>query len=642
MAIPEGHLRAALDAAGLGVWHWDLATGAFTASPALLYALGLDESAMESGVAALLARIHHDDRDAVLQGIGRAITARRADRVEGRVVRPDGSERRLATVVHATVDPTGEPLAFTGITEDVTERREAEEQLAREREVSEERRLLAAVLRHMPAGLLVVDASTGRIRIVNDRAVADSGLDIGPGDQLPVHGRAYEPDGTPRAPDAHPLVRSLFFGESVSDRETIFIREDGHRVVLSISSTPLHVSEGAIDAAMAVYVDITERARLRDDLAERCARLAAVLDAIPVGVLIAEAPRGNISYANAAAKQFLGGAPPVVTEVAAFRKLQAFTIDGTPLAPEELPLVRALTRGEVSSGVELAFDIDSEHRAYSRCYAAPLRNAAGDVVAAVCAFDDITREIEARRQREQTERFRELFVGMLGHDLRSPLASILTAAGLLLRRGTLGPEDMKTAERIGSAGLRMKRMIEQILDLTRSRLGGGIPVVLQRTDVCDLVRRIVEELEAAHLGRTIQLTVRGEPRCWCDPDRLAQVVSNLVGNALQHSAPDVPVAVLVERSGHEVRVVVHNGGPPIPADLLPVIFDPFRRSATAERDRPLGGLGLGLYISLQIARAHGGRIDVTSTDEAGTTFTLTLPARRTARTASRPPFRPGT
>ncbi|APR77457.1 Histidine protein kinase AsgD [Minicystis rosea] len=637
MAIPEEHIHAALDAAGLGVWHWDLRTGAFTTSPALLTAFGLDDSAMAARVAALIARIHAEDRDAVLLGLGRALATRKAQRVEGRIVRPDGTERRLATTAHAMVDRAGEPLAFTGITEDVTERREAEQQLAREREASEERRLLAAVLRHMPAGLLVVDASTGKIRIVNERAIASSGLELAPGDQFParVHGQVFEPDGTPRASDAHPIVRSLFFGESVEDRETIFVRDDGRRLVLSISSAPLHVADGGdIDAAMAIYVDITERARLRDDLAEQRARLAAVLEAVPIGVIIAEASHGNISYVNATAKQLLGGMPIAATDVAAFRNLQAFTVEGVPMAPPDLPLVRALAHGEVSSGIELAFELDGEHRTYSRCNAVPLRNAAGEIVAAVCAFDDITREVEARRQRDQTERFRELFVGMLGHDLRSPLASILTAAGLLLRRGGLSPEDAKAAERIGAAGLRMKRMIEQILDLTRSRLGGGIPVVLQRTDVCDLVRRIVEELEAAHLGRTIQLTVRGEPRCWCDPDRLAQVVSNLVGNALQHSPPDLPVDVVVERAGQQVRVLVHNGGPPIPADLLPVIFDPFRRSSTAEKDRSLGGLGLGLYISQQIARAHGGRIEVTSSDEAGTTFTLTLPVRRGPRASA--------
>ncbi|MFT3763979.1 MAG: PAS domain S-box protein [Minicystis sp.] len=630
MAIPEGHLHAALDAAGLGVWDWDLATGRIAASPPLLDILGLDPDALAGGMEALLAPVHDEDRDAFVTDVLRAVAARRDHRAEVRVVRPDGALRRITAAVRAIADAAGEIVALAGVIEDVTARWEAEQaHLHPDCEPSDEQRLLAAVLQHMPAGVMVLE-DTGIIRVVNERCNAIMGLGLVPGDKLQDRFRItiLEPSGTPRAYDAHPLVRTLFHGEAVEDLETIFVHEDGRRVVVSVSTAPLREPEGGIDAAVGIYVDITERARLRDEVAGHRARLAAVLEAIPVGVLIAEAPQGSVSYANAAAQRLVRGTPTDITSLATYRKHRAFTIAGEPIEPGDLPLVRALVRGDVASGVELAFEVAPGEISYFRCNAAPLHDASGAIVAAVCAFDDITREIEARRQREQTERFRELFVGMLGHDLRSPLASILTAASLLLRRGTLGPDDAKAADRISAAGLRMKRMIEQILDLTRSRLGGGIPVVPHRTDLCDLTRRIIEEVEAAHQGRTIRFSTRGEPRCWCDPDRLGQVISNLVGNALHHTTPDVPVDVVVERTGNVVRVEVHNGGPPIPPELLPVIFNPFRRSAAAEKDRPAEGLGLGLYISQQIALAHGGRIEVASTAEAGTTFTLMLPVRR--------------
>jgi PAS domain S-box-containing protein len=252
--------------------------------------------------------------------------------------------------------------------------------------------------------------------------------------------------------------------------------------------------------------------------------------------------------------------------------------------------------------------------------AAPVVCEDGRVEEWIGATTDIT-------ERKEAERFRELFVGMLGHDLRNPLACIETGAGLLLQRGALSPEDARVVERIARAGERMKRMIDQILDLTRSRLGGGIPVVPLPSELHDLVRRIVAELEAAHPGRAIRLSMSGAPRWRCDTDRLGQAISNLVGNALEHTEPPEPVDVRVAQEGPAVRIAIHNGGAPIPADLLAVIFDPFRSCPQPRGKRNSRGLGLGLYISQQIVASHGGRIDVASTAEGGTTFSVVLPDR---------------
>jgi PAS domain S-box-containing protein len=251
--------------------------------------------------------------------------------------------------------------------------------------------------------------------------------------------------------------------------------------------------------------------------------------------------------------------------------------------------------------------------------AAPVVGRDGRITEWIGATTDIT-------ERKEEEHLRELYVGMLGHDLRNPLASIVTSASLLTRHGSLSPEDACLVERIARAGERMRRMIDQILDLTRSRLGGGIPVVPRPAELHDLVRRIVAELEAAYPGRTIRLETNGAPQWQCDADRLGQVISNLVGNALENTGTDDPVDVSVTQPDAEVRIAVHNGGPPIPDDLLAVLFDPFRSRALPRERRSSGGLGLGLYISQQIVASHGGRIEVASSAEAGTTFTVVLPA----------------
>jgi signal transduction histidine kinase len=355
------------------------------------------------------------------------------------------------------------------------------------------------------------------------------------------------------------------------------------------------------------------------------ATLEAVLDAMPSGFIIVQAPGGEVSYVNQKAGEIFQTTPKGLNDPATYREHPAFRLDGTRLPSSDLPLVRALAHGEVAVGVELAFDSDRGTRVYYRCNAAPVRSD-GEIIAAVCGFEDITQQIEAQRMREQSERFRELFVGMLGHDLRNPLSAVTFGAKILAERAALGPEDARVVARIALASERMRRMIEQILDLTRIRLRGGIPLVLRRTNLHELVRHIVDELEPAHPGRTVRLRTSGDPDGSWDPDRLGQVVSNLIGNALEHTTPDSAVDIVADRTGDTARLAVHNTGAPIAADLLPVIFDPFRSSRGAHVNCPHSGLGLGLYIAREIVQSHGGRLEVVSTACEGTTFTVTLPA----------------
>jgi PAS domain S-box-containing protein len=246
----------------------------------------------------------------------------------------------------------------------------------------------------------------------------------------------------------------------------------------------------------------------------------------------------------------------------------------------------------------------------------------------------VVRDISARRraeeEREQIERFRELFIGMLGHDLRNPLSAMLTGTALLLRRGTLSEGDERTVTRIHHSGSRMARMIEQLLDFTRVRVGRGIPIARRPIDLRDLVSHVVDELRAAHPDAAIALSIQGETRGEWDSDRLAQVFSNLIHNAIEHGKGDDPVRVSITGTSGQVEVSVHNRGEPIAPELLPVIFDPFRRDER-RGDAKKRGLGLGLYIAQQIVLAHGGIVRVESSREEGTTFDVSLPAARPDR-----------
>ena len=227
-----------------------------------------------------------------------------------------------------------------------------------------------------------------------------------------------------------------------------------------------------------------------------------------------------------------------------------------------------------------------------------------------------------RRELAGALRLSEMFVGILGHDLRNPLGALTTGTELL-DRGLTDPDQRRVLARMRSAGQRMTEMIEQLLDLTRARLaeGQGFVGARQRLDVAGLVRRSHEELRGAFPDREVVLDVRGDGHAWGDPDRLLQVFSNLIGNALQHGEAGAPVSVTVEGGAADIEVRVHNRGV-IPPDLLPTLFDAFRSRPPGSRSR---GLGLGLFIALQIATAHGGTVEVTSTEPDGTTFAVRLP-----------------
>jgi two-component system sensor histidine kinase/response regulator len=235
-------------------------------------------------------------------------------------------------------------------------------------------------------------------------------------------------------------------------------------------------------------------------------------------------------------------------------------------------------------------------------------------------FFELSRQ---RRDLASALRLNEMFVGILGHDLRNPLGTILAGAHVLQNDATEAQQ--RTLRRITSAGLRMTEMIEQMLDLTRARLGDGLGFVREtsRVDVADLVQRTVDELRGVHADREIVVQRRGDCTALGDPDRLLQLFSNLVANALVHGEAG-PIAVLIEGHGGELRVHFSNRGA-IPAELLPTLFDPFRaRGRASSRSR---GLGLGLYISQQIALAHGGSVRVESSAEAGTRFIVALPSK---------------
>lgn len=214
---------------------------------------------------------------------------------------------------------------------------------------------------------------------------------------------------------------------------------------------------------------------------------------------------------------------------------------------------------------------------------------------------------------------RERFVGILGHDLRQPLSTLLMALSLM-DGANVPPPEMVLLQRMGRASETMHRMICDLLDFTRARQGDGIPVSRRDVDLHQMVRHVVEDLAASYPTRVIKLEIAGNGRGSWDRDRLAQLCGNLVENAIVHSAPGTPVHVTVRDESGNLEIEVCNEGPAIPTDLLPTLFEPFKRA----RSTGSKGLGLGLFIAQQVARAHGGSVGVESEGQR-TRFIASLP-----------------
>jgi len=357
-----------------------------------------------------------------------------------------------------------------------------------------------------------------------------------------------------------------------------------------------------------------------------------LLDAISeqplFGVVLFRGPRLVFERANGTYRQMVGGrdvegkplleALPELVGQGFDTMLHGVRRTGTPLiAREALARVDRSGTGVMEDGY---FDLVFQ----------PVRTPGGEGEDVLQIILDVTGMVHARQEAERLmgmEKERALFeqqlVGIVSHDLRNPIAAVTLSAATLLRRPDLEDRQRRTLLRILTSAERAHRMIRDLLDFTQARLGGGLPVVRKPGDVHAAVRNVVEEAEEAHPGRTVEFEHTGSGEGLWDADRLAQAVGNLLSNALQYSPPDSRVRITSRGEDRAVVLTVHNEGPAIPPELLPRIFHPMQRGA--QQVSQGRSVGLGLYIVDQVVRAHGGTIEVASTAEAGTTFTVRLP-----------------
>lgn len=295
--------------------------------------------------------------------------------------------------------------------------------------------------------------------------------------------------------------------------------------------------------------------------------------------------------------------------------------------PEVAPCVARACAGE-STRFQSRGALAGSRERYWDAVITPMRDGRGQVERLLAVARDVSELHRLNEELAATLRLNETFVAAVGHDLRTPLNNVMLSAELL-RASANGRDqpnsDLRVIERLRTSARRMSKMIDELFDLARARLSGGIPVKpADEVDLVPVAERVVSELNATESGGVIELEKAGNTRGSWDADRIAQVMSNLLGNALRHGSAEGPVRIRVDGSHpFEVAVLVSNRGE-IPTEVASCLFEPFRRSRA--RVGSAEGLGLGLFIVQQIVQAHNGHIEVQSR-EGSTTFRVALPRK---------------
>ncbi|MFY0568398.1 PAS domain-containing sensor histidine kinase [Archangium lansingense] len=513
---------------------------------------------------------------------------------------------------------------------DISERKAREEE--REQllaQLDEERRWLRAVLETVPLGVVLIGPE-GHVSF-NSRADEIFGITPSPeGGTAQYANRIFYPDGTPVPHEQLASSRVLLTGETVIGAEFLIAHSDGSRLPVLGSAAPIRNSEGRIIGAIGVLQDVSERMKAQEALRTRERLLNGIIEILPVGLRVADTT-GCIVRINPAALRIWGVASAHLLDVSKYKGWHAGT--GKPLAVEDWPLARALTKGETCIGELIRIQFPDGSQKVLMKSALPLHDEHGEPAGAIAVDADVTDLKETEEALRRAVQSREDLLGIVAHDLRNPLNGILLQLQLLRCRGQrLEHREQRALDAVQRNAMRMNRLIQELLDVARMEAGA---LSIQRARI-STKRLLVEVLEsqltlASAESVDLQLDVQDDlPELWGDRDRLAQVLENLIGNAVKFTRRGGRIRVGAAARGGEVLFWVADNGPGIPVEHFPHLFDRFWQASRTDRR----GSGLGLAIVKGIVDSHGGRIWAESKVGVGTTFYFTVPAAHVAETLS--------
>ncbi|MFL5357338.1 PAS domain S-box protein [Archangium sp.] len=577
-------------------------------------------------------------------------------RMEGLRVHKDGHRFWADAVITALRDEHGVLRGFSDVTRDISKRKRAEQAV---RETSQR---MQAILETAVDGIVTIDEQ-GVIQGVNPATTRIFGYT--PEELIGRNVRILMPEPYRAEHDGYMdnYLRTEVRKIIGNGREVQGRRKDGSVFPLELSVSETLLPQGRLFTGM--VRDITERKRAERTQAFFLEAGTVLSQSLDLGTTLDKLTQLAVTHlCDYCMVDLLGEDGQLHRLGLAAREPEKQPLlersrPYPPLLGSHSPMARALERGEAIAVPELtsawmdAAARNAEHRAileelhprsaalvpliargrklgivnlvwtrpHPSEFTADLEVAKGLADRAAVAIDNA----RLYQQAQEAVRVREDVVAIVSHDLRNPLNAITLSATALLKREDMDERTAKAVSRIYAAADRASGMIRDLLDFTLARVG-GIPVQPRPLDFHEHVRRVVDEVQVAHPERHIDFLARGDGRGEWDEGRLAQVVTNLVGNALQHSPAGTPVRVSTWSEGPDVCLEVHNEGGPIPAELLPGLFEPYRQGPEAGEGR--GSLGLGLYITRQIVLGHQGTLEVRSLKGEGTTFTVRLPRHR--------------
>ncbi|MBN9681960.1 MULTISPECIES: PAS domain-containing protein [unclassified Corallococcus] len=637
----ESRYRLASQAAADTVWDWNLLTQEVAWSGETRSLLGFAPEETGPLASWWVERIHPEDRERVEHGIQAAIRGTQARwQDEYRFLNRQGGVVRVLDTGVILRDAAGRGVRMVGAMQDVTSQREEESGRARQLLEARSARVQAdtalghlhVLLKQAPVALAILRGPEHVVELANDRVCQLWGRPCEQVLERPVLEALPEVEGQGirELLDGVLATGVPYVGHEVRvrlARAAGGALEDAH---FNLIYQPLRAAEVGIEGILVVASEVTEAVRARHRAEGLAATLQASEERLRLALDAADMGSWDIDLTTGRG-----------TWDARFRAMLGLPAQGEVTLDEAMRFVLEEDRPQVEQAMAEAArpggsgEYACEFRARAPQGDPPVRWISGrghvhfapdgrPVRFVGTGLDATERKLaeEAARQRAEFEQY---LMGIVSHDLRNPLNSIMLGTTSLLRREELNERATKAVLRIQASAERAVRMIRDLLDFTQARLGGGLPVQRQDLELGALVRQVVEEMRMTAPERDLQLSLpqAGLRGCW-DPDRVTQLLINLMGNALKYSPEDTPVAVRLREVPGSVLLEVHNGGAPIASDVLTRIFQPMQRGAPG-MDAATRSVGLGLYIVRTIVHAHGGTIDVTSTREAGTTFTVRLP-----------------
>ena len=569
-----------------------------------------------------LGLLHPDDVATWQEAIAALIEggAARTPPVELRYRHRDGDWRYFETVgTNLLDDPAVNGIVFNSRC--VTARKAVENALLR----SEAR--LRAIFEGVASGMALADKD-GTIEVANPALARMLGYS-----QDELAGMTTTAISHPEDNDRQMALRRQLWTGAIDGYqiEKRYVRKDGSLMWGLLSTTPIHDEQGRVTAALGQILDITDRKTTEEALRESEARFHSAFDDAPIGLaLVTPAPEGRFQQVNRALCDLLGYTSTELTGMT----FQEIT-HPDDLA-DDLAQAMRMWAGEIEGySLEKRFIRKDGHAVWTQLTVSAVRDDPGSRYA-ISHVEDISarRHLDLERatmlasEREYTRQLRELtamradLTAMVAHDLRAPVAA------LRLMTDVLATGDLTPTEQAGTLDA-MRRQIDQmdrlVADVAASAAAEReeFSVQLHPVPLAVLLSGASLFAQTAIIGRDVTISPGPDVDVWCDPERISQVLSNLLDNAGKHTPPGTPVSLAATRRGQRVRFEVTNQGPPIPPDEQALIFEKFGRGRTAARTRTAGA-GLGLYMSRRIVEAHGGELWVQSTPEHGTTFGFDL------------------